>query len=291
MAMTFFPMDLLMDLCVLTVVQMTFGRLRLRRLLAAQALLSACTLLTLALGRPAIAAKAALPLLCAALLTGERRPLRILEAAACIFCAFAASAGFAALGGGRAFLAPLGAVLIFLLARKRRNFRFQWDVELYVERDGVADRFSALIDTGNRLREHRSGLPVLIVEAAAIPRLAAHMRTLNPDQLRTLPFGVLGGSGELECFRPDLIRLRTPGAAPRRAPDCWIAAFPGRIPGPTQALAPPEFAEVTQLDSTTLEAIHDTARRFRYGVFKRKAIHLRLGGSNSKGFGVLHRRQ
>ena len=29
-----------------------------------------------------------------------------------------------------------------------------------------------------------------------------------------------------------------------RAPDVWIAAYPGRIPGSTHALAPPSFAVI-----------------------------------------------
>ena len=108
---------------------------------------------------------------------------------------------------------------------------------------GASARFPALIDTGNRLREHASGLPVLIVEERAAGEIAALAGTLSPDQMRPLPFGVLGGTGEISCFRCDEIHILLPGYGKTEAPPCWTAIYPGRIPGGTCALAPPEFAD------------------------------------------------
>lgn len=292
MAIAFLPMDLLMDLCALVIVQLAFDRIHLRRLLLAELLLAACTLAALALGKPPPALELLVILVCAMVATGARRPLAIAEAAVCILCTFSAAAGIAALFPVPApLLAPAGAILLLIILRRRRNVHLRWNIELMVEKDGTGDRFPALIDTGNRLREHRSGLPVLIVEQSAMPNLHALIEALGEAHTRTLPFGVLGGGGELRCFRPDRIEISAPGIRPRLAPDCWVAIYPGQIPGLTRALAPPAFAQAVELGGSLKSGMTQTARRFYHGVFKRKAIHLRAGRSDSQGLSLLHRRQ
>ena len=101
--------------------------------------------------------------------------------------------------------------------------------------NGRIARFPALIDTGNRLREPLSGLPVLIAEARVLRDI------LPPGGYRTLSFGGLGGVGRMACFRPDAVWIGR-GAARRRGPDIWVAVSPAPLPGLCQALAPPEFA-------------------------------------------------
>ena len=258
--------DLAMDLCILCAVQLGFGALRPGRLLFAEAMLAACS--RLCAGAPGPLPQAAAYLLCAAALTGSCRPLAVAETAACLMCAFSACAGLASLGGGRALAAaPLGAFALAWIVRRRRNGRTRWNVELYVELNGASDRFPALIDTGNRLRDRKSGLPVLIVEAAAAPRISAEARRLDPAELRALPFGVLGGAGELKCFRPDRVELCSPGAPPRPAPLCLVGAYPGRIPGPTRALAPPEFADAAPAAHRLRASIQFTKTRgYRHGI-------------------------
>ena len=284
--------DLAMDLCALCAVQLIFGTLRLRRLLLAETVLAASTLLSAVWGPPGIAMQVAVCLLSAAVLVGARRPLQAAEAGIGLLCAFAAAAGAATLCGGQLpILAPAGTLALLLLMRRRRNIKFRWDVELYVELGGAGDRFPALIDTGNRLRDHRSDLPVLIVEASAIPNFTRSADRLDPAEVRTLPFGVLGSCGELRCYRPDRVELRAPGLSPRPAPACLVAPFPGRIPGRTRALAPPEFADAASRASIPTNVFKFRSRGFRHGVFKRPAIHLRNGSSISEGIGLLHRRK
>ena len=283
--------DLVMDLCALCAVQLGLGSLHLGRLLLAQAVLTVCTLFAARLGPPDAIVQIVVCLLCAAVLADVRRPIRIVEAAICLLCAFSASAGLAAIGGNMALPAPLGALALLLLVRRRRNIRFRWNVELYVELDGAGDVFPALIDTGNRLRDHRSALPVLIVEASAVPNFAAAADRLDPSRARTLPFGVLGSSGELRCFRPDRVEILTDNLSAVPAPACLVAPFPGRIPGPTRALAPPEFADAAAPARILSDGFKFRSRRFRHGVFKRPAIHLRSGRSVSEGIGLLHRRK
>lgn len=291
-AIMFAMIDFVMDLCALCAVQLGFGTLRARRLLAAQALLALCTLLSTAFGPPGPVVQIAVFLFIGWILTGARTPRQAVEAALCLLCAFTAAAGLATLFGGRlVILAPLGAAMLLALVRRRRNIKFRWNVELFVELNGAGDRFEALIDTGNRLRDRRSGLPVLIVEAAAVPNFAAAADRLDPSEGRTLPFGVLGSSGELRCYRPDRVELRTSDTTYTFAPACLVAPFPGRIPGPTRALAPPEFADATSPVHILPAGFKFRSRRFRHGVFQHPSIHLRPGGPISEGIGLLHRRK
>lgn len=241
-----FTPDFLMDLAMLVVVQLSFGSLQLKRLLIASCTLTLCTRLMLILNPPQFFATCLHPiifLLSARLVLGAQRPQKILEAALCMFCAGAVLAGVLTLGSGvKPVCAAAGAALFAFLLRGRRHESYRWNIEVYIEKDGLNASFPALIDTGNRLREHRSGHPVLIVEARVISDLAKHIDSLPPDQTQTLPFGVLGAIGEIRCFQPDLVRIQLPARKPFPAPACWIAVFPGKIPGKTCALAPPSFA-------------------------------------------------
>lgn len=282
-------MDLAMDLVILAAVQLSFARFRPLRLLAAQALLSSVTLLALSLGREAATLlHAPVMLLCAAAVTGETGSRRILQAALCILACSAVGAGLCMLLGHWAGF--LGILALTMLMRGRRHPATRWNIEIEMELDGATARFPALMDTGNRLREHGSGLPVLIVEEGAARQIADRAALLSPDRLRTMPFGVLGSGGEISCFRPDGVHILLPGLGRVRAPDCWAAVYHGRIPGSTRALAPPEFIDAIE-QATYNQGIQDRARRIFYGFFKCKAIHLRAGGADSQGFGLLHRRQ
>ena len=136
--------------------------------------------------------------------------------------------------------ALLGAGLVLasaiLCVRSRRMLT--WEVTVLIALHGRSVSFRALIDTGNRLREPISGLPVLIAESALLEALPTDDLTF-----RRVSFGVLGGSGAVKCFRPDAVLIRR-GDRFFRAPDIWVAAYPGRIPGSTRALAPPSFAVI-----------------------------------------------
>lgn len=287
-ASSFFPADVLVDLTTLLAVQLSFSRLNLKRLILGQLLLSAFTLWALCTGG---ARWMHLPLLIlgAAAATGERRPGRILEAAIIMLCTGALAAGFHLSAGLLGALIGCGA-LIFLL-RRHRHLNFQWNIELLIEKNGCISSVPALIDTGNRLREHASGLPVLIVEESAVPEICAEMHRLDAHELRHLPYGVLGGSGAIPCFPPDKIEMILPGSGVRKAPPCYLAIFPGRIPGRTRALAPPEFAIAAQAKPNLTLEILKKARRVFYGIFKCKTIDLRHGRAVSKGLRLLHRRQ
>ena len=282
-------MDLAMDMAILTALQLIFAGVHPLRLICAQLLLSAASFAAMALGRDAVLPfHLPLMLLGAAAVTGQKRCLSILRAALCMLALSMAAAGGCLLAGRTGGFASVGALALQM--RSRMHPVRRWNIRVELELAGARASFPALIDTGNRLREHKSSLPVLIVEAEAAGAVAQQAEFLEDDRLRTLPYGVLGSSGTLRCFRPDGMRILLPDGGSAEIGDCWAAVYPGRIPGSTCALAPPEFFDAIEQASFN-QGIEDRARRIIHGFFKCKAIHLRSGGTVSQGFGVLHRRQ
>ena len=276
----FLPLDIGMDLCILVILQAALDRICFPRLLRAQAALCGFTLLFFALPQWKFLLQWMVFPAAAAFLLDSLRIRRILEGSAALFCGYAAAAGFCTLAGRR-WTAVLAGLAAFGLLMHRRHIRSRWNIEITIKKNGNTCRIPALIDTGNRLREHKSRLPVLIAEEDALFPIE-----IDPAECRTLPYGVLGSSGEIACFRADRIMI-----SGRSAPECWVAVFPGRIPGRIRALAPPEFADCTREKPEFIMAVRNRLRRFYHGVFKRKAVHLRFCGSVSKGFRVLHRRK
>lgn len=108
-------------------------------------------------------------------------------------------------------------------------------------RMGTAE-VTAMIDTGNRLREPFSDLPVLIVSArcltTVIDAVCMDEREILPPGFRVVRYRVLGGGGYMRCFRPERISALK-GREWIDAPDMWVAIYPGSIPGGLDALAPP----------------------------------------------------
>lgn len=158
----------------------------------------------------------------------ERRPLR------CVLLFFAVSASF---GGALTALSARGGTLRALLASfllcygvGALLFRVQGLVEerrlleVEVMQRGRTARFSALRDTGNRLRDSVTGARVLIatpkalapilgenaalfetLDALTLQTLSGELRELGA--LRLLPYAALGGGGLLPVFRPERVLL------------------------------------------------------------------------------------
>jgi|GEM_PF-742792 len=150
---------------------------------------------------------------------------------------------------GLLIAAPVAGIAL-LLATGERNRRIdQWEVRLMMRSDYGVARLSALIDTGNRLREPVSGLPVVIVEHRCVKRLLPAGFSLEgavqnlPPGFRVASYGALGGGGKLLLMRPREIFLSY-GEGWVRAPDIWVGLYPGKIPGQVQALAPPIIGRV-----------------------------------------------
>lgn len=56
-------------------------------------------------------------------------------------------------------------------------------------------------------------------------------------------YGALGARGKLLCFKPERL-MASYGDAWMRAPDVWVAVYPGQMPGKVTALAPPVIGRV-----------------------------------------------
>lgn len=236
----FLAINMAADFALLASVSRTMGLFSWKGVLMADA---ACAALAVLAGlRPSLNRFVALASPAVAALIVTRR------AAPRLWSVFALTLfGQALLCGGIARLLPLppilaapvclvaGALLTLLVGMGRPPASRDWLVPLCLSAGGRSVRFPALIDTGNRLREPRSGLPVLIAEARLV-------RDILPETgYRTLGFGGLGGDGRMACFRPDAVWIGS-GRRRRRGPEVWVAVSPTPLPGLCQALAPPEFA-------------------------------------------------
>lgn len=135
--------------------------------------------------------------------------------------------------------ALVGAALLDLMLTARHPLRLDWSVQLSLEGNRRVARFPALIDTGNRLREPRSGQPVLIAEETLLRGV------LPDDGWRELSFGAIGGGGRMRCFKPARLWIER-GGRRALAPDVWVAVSPAPLPGDARALAPCEFAAFAQ---------------------------------------------
>jgi len=110
----------------------------------------------------------------------------------------------------------------------------------------------ALLDTGNRLREPLSGLPVLIVREKALraivdtERVHSIKNRLMPG-FRWVEYSSLGGNGKIVCFRPEsAMMLGRNGWT--EAPDIWVGIYRGRLPADVEAIAPPVLGRISQFE-------------------------------------------
>ena len=145
----------------------------------------------------------------------------------------------------RAPWSALGAALIVLLAAcllpRGEGASADETPMRIITRMGTAE-VTAMIDTGNRLREPFSDLPVLIVSGRCLTKIIDAVcmdeREILPPGFRVVRYRALGGGGHMRCFRPERIcALR--GREWLDVPDMWVAIYPGGIPGGVDALAPP----------------------------------------------------
>lgn len=157
-------------------------------------------------------------------------------------------------------LAALAAALSF---RTRRMSEIR--VELLLTGELGRARIQALIDTGNRLREPLSGRPVVIVEEARIKRLlppdfsSDEALKCLPPGFRLVRYGALGnqGTNAMVCFRPREVYASF-GRGWMRAPDIWVAVYPGKMPGGECALAP---AVIGTIQTASKKAVQRVSMR------------------------------
>ena len=138
-------------------------------------------------------------------------------------------------------------MLAFSAVRARRMEK--WEMMVRLIRGDRRVELNALIDTGNRLQEPVSGQPVIIAAEYKLKNVlsenfeAAHAAERLPPGFRLVGYKSLSGSGKMVCFRPDELLVST-GDGWLRAPDVWVAVYPGKLPGGVSALAPPVLGRV-----------------------------------------------
>lgn len=170
-------------------------------------------------------------------------------------------AGFLAGGGTVLLVAELGWGAV-----QRRLWQYLYHVPVEICFDGQGRRLTALIDTGNRLRDPLTGLPVVIVEHAALqpllpPYLHAAVAAMEEGDLsgvtrllaserwsarfRVIPFSSIGRRhGLLIGFRPDAVRFVV-GDRVVAAAACVVAVYAGPLDpdGAYQALIHPDLVQ------------------------------------------------
>lgn len=246
-----------MNLLCTAVIARFLGRVRFGRVLLAAAVGAVYALLAAQTPRfwgslPALAA-AMLVVSCVALGTES---VRLVLTGALSLLAGSVFLGGAQLGAARLFHgapaaiflpgAAVGALCLWAATALRRRRAVTWEVRVFLSAGGGEARFRALIDTGNRLREPISGLPVLICERAVLsdvlpPDYDQQAAAGVPRAFRQVGYGALGGGGRLNCFRPELC-LVDYGNGFLKSPELWVAVYPGTMPGGVRALAPPVVA-------------------------------------------------
>lgn len=142
-------------------------------------------------------------------------------------------------------LAACGALGLWL-THVRLKRCWGWELDIRITRRGRACRMTALVDTGNRLREPVSGACVLIASERALkPLLPAGFDAgdarLPSRSWRMVYYTTLGEHGCMKCFCPDSVTVRA-GRMETTRRDIWVAVYPGSLPGGAQALAPLELS-------------------------------------------------
>ena len=170
-----------------------------------------------------------------------------------------ALAGFLAASGVILLIAELGWGVV-----QQRIWQQLYQMPLEVRFGEHVCRLPALVDTGNRLREPLSGMPVVVVEGEALHHiLPEHLRPavaametgdLEPvsrllaserwsSRFRVIPFASIGREhGLLIGFRPDEVRVVVDGRAVPVGP-CILGLCRGRLDpeGAYRALIHPEL--------------------------------------------------
>lgn len=152
---------------------------------------------------------------------------------------------FLSRGGGTLFSGFLGAisgaVCISLAKMAFRTCGNRQTAHFRVKYGGVTAEFSAIIDTGNLLKEPISALPVLIADEKALgKRFLISARASK--HLREAAYASVGGDGFMACLRTASMEVNWTGRWVK-APDMYLGLYPGVMQGGVHALAPPAVNE------------------------------------------------
>ncbi len=149
------------------------------------------------------------------------------------------------LGGGSLLSGALGVFIgmmnISVLKSVFQRVGSEHTARFYVRFKEETAEFTAIIDTGNLLKEPLSALPVLIADEEALGKRFTE-KAHKENFFREAAFASVGGDGRMKCLRADEIRVNVSGRW-KKAPDMWLGLYPGRMRGGVHALAPPVVNE------------------------------------------------
>jgi len=134
----------------------------------------------------------------------------------------------------------MGAVLLFWTAaflkgayrhRKRLNM-----VRMRITYLNRKAEFTAIVDTGNLLREPISALPVMIADERALGK--DFVKCVSSDRdTRRVSFATVGGEGSILCLKAHGMYIYRKNRWVN-APDMWLGVLPGKIRSGVHALVP-----------------------------------------------------
>lgn len=106
----------------------------------------------------------------------------------------------------------------------RRRISRQILCQLTLMEGGQSLTLSALVDTGNSLREPTSGWPVIIVEKSALMQLVSPQQLMAtaPDRVRMIPYQTIGNTGLLTGFVPQSLQLTLDDQPPQQLDQVMI---------------------------------------------------------------------
>lgn len=172
-----------------------------------------------------------------------------------------AVAGFIVGGGSILLVAELGWGVV-----QRRLWQYLYHMPVEIQFDGHKRRLTALVDTGNRLRDPLTGHPVIVVEQSALQQMLPSYLQPAVEQMeagdltgvtrllaserwssrfRVIPFSSIGRqNGLLIGFRPDAVHLVIDGR-PVPADECILAVYKGPLDpdGAYEALIHPDLVQ------------------------------------------------
>lgn len=142
----------------------------------------------------------------------------------------------------------LAGAAFILLAKSALNTTSQVQrVFMKVTYGAFKAEFSAIVDTGNLLKEPISALPVLIADECALGKRLYEAAGAAEKQ-RLVEYTAVSGIGRLRLVRADKMEILRRGRW-KRAPDMWLGVKDGNTLSSVHALAPRVCARGGQLET------------------------------------------
>ena len=101
--------------------------------------------------------------------------------------------------------------------------------------DNTCVSFESMVDTGCKLKEPFSGLPVIMAEEELLKSV-----NISPEKLRIIPFSTASGDGSVYGFKPSQIWIN----GQMLHSGCYIGICKNKIKGEIKSITGNEISEV-----------------------------------------------